>query len=140
MLNLLRSVAAACVLLGTTAVADIINVPGDFETIQEAIDAAMNGDEIVVASGTYFETIDFLGKAITLRSSDGPEVTIIDAQGLETVVICQSGEGPDTVLDGFTITGGNGSLGGGMFNDSSSPTVTPTTCSAARSVGRRLER
>ncbi len=39
-------------------------------SIQTAIDNAVDGDEIVVAPGTYFETIDFLGKAITLRSSD----------------------------------------------------------------------
>ncbi|NIN70977.1 MAG: hypothetical protein GTO46_03365, partial [Gemmatimonadetes bacterium] len=64
-------------------------------------------DEIVVAPGTYFETINFLGKAIWLRSSDGPEVTIIDGTGFFHVVQCVSGEGPDTVLDGFTITGGS---------------------------------
>ena len=54
----------------------IIDVPCDEPTIQAGIDAAMNGDEIVVAPDTYFETINFLGKAITVRSSDGPEVPI----------------------------------------------------------------
>lgn len=131
------------------ATADNINVPADFPTIQEAIDVAMNGDEICVAPGTYNETIDFLGKAITVYSSDGPEVTTIDATGLnDSVVKCTSGEGPGTVLRGFTITGGVGtvggslngieaflellvgpsfgplSVGGGMYNDDSSPTVT----------------
>ena len=47
--------------------------------LQQAISAAVDGDEIVVAPGTYPETINFLGKLITLRSSDGPDVTIIDA-------------------------------------------------------------
>ncbi len=51
-------------------------------SIQTAIDNAVDTDEIVVAPGTYFETIDFLGKAITLRSSDGAEVTTIDATDL----------------------------------------------------------
>ncbi len=87
-------------------------------SIQTAIDAAVVTDEIVVAPGTYFETINFLGKAITLRSSDGPEVTTIDAEGMGTVVTCESGEVQDTVLDGFTVTGGTGTLfepPGGVF-------------------------
>ena len=109
--------------------ADIIEVPDDFPTIQEAIDAAVDSDEILVASGTYFENIDFLGKAIWLHSSDGAELTIIDAQQTGTVVTCDSAEGPDSVLEGFTISGGNGSLGGGMFNEFSSPTVTNCTFS-----------
>ncbi|MCH8343272.1 MAG: right-handed parallel beta-helix repeat-containing protein [Planctomycetes bacterium] len=116
----------AVLVVSSSAVADILHVPGDFPTIQEAIDAAMDGDEVEVHPGTYFETINFLGKAITVRSSDGPEVTIIDAQQTGTVVTCTNGEGPDTVLDGFTVTGGEPS---GMRNVGSSPTVTNCTFS-----------
>ena len=113
--------------------AGTISVPGEFATIQECIDGAVSGvDECVVAPGTYNETINFHGKAITLRSSDGPAVTIIDGTGLnDSVVKCLSGEQPDTVLQGFTITGGTGTAvppsgvlgGGGMINYQSSPTV-----------------
>ena len=53
-----------------SAQAAIINVPGDQPDIQTAINVAVNGDEIIVASGTYLETINFLGKAITVRSTD----------------------------------------------------------------------
>ena len=92
-------VVAAMMLASAAAQADIINVPGDFNTIQDAIadPGTVDGDEIVVAPGTYNETINFLGKAITLRSSDGQEVTIIDAQGSGSVLTCASGEGPDAV-------------------------------------------
>ncbi len=122
--------------------------PGDgseldpYCSIQTAIDNAVDTDEIVVAPGTYFETINFLGKAIWLRSSDGPEVTIIDGTGFFHVVQCVSGEGPDTVLDGFTITGGNANgsnpdnRGGGMYNDNSSPTVTNCTFSGGKNLDR----
>ena len=133
-----RHIAAVTVLLAAAVVhqanAVIINVPGDQPTIQAGIDAAMNGDEIVVAPGTYFESIDFLGKPITVRSTDptDPMVvvnTVIDGTGNFHVVQCVSGEGPNTVLDGFTLTGGNANgdfpddRGGGMYNDGSSPTV-----------------
>jgi hypothetical protein len=98
--------------------------PGDpYCSIQWAIDNAFSGDQVVVAPGTYWENINFDGKAIWLYSSDGPEVTIIDAQEMGRVVVCQNGEGPDTVVDGFSIQGGSGPYGGGMYNEGSDPTV-----------------
>jgi hypothetical protein len=116
--------------LAGSAFAATIHVPADHPTIQGSIDAAVDGDEIVVAPGTYNEVIDLSGKAITLRSSGGAEVTTIDGTGLDgSVVKCVGGEGPDTVLSGFTITGGVGTLagsirlGGGAYTEGSSPTV-----------------
>ncbi|MHC4218723.1 MAG: choice-of-anchor Q domain-containing protein [Planctomycetota bacterium] len=119
--------------------------PGDgseldpYCSIQTAIDNAVDTDEIVVAPGTYLEAINLLGKAINLHSSDGPADTTIDATGLgASVVMCITGEGPQTILEGFTFTGGTGTLfefapgtlllaGGGMYNDNSSATVTDCT-------------
>jgi len=60
-----------------------IHVPADQPTIQAAIDAANNGDTVLVSSGTYKENIDFHGKAITLVSQNGPAATIIDGQNPE---------------------------------------------------------
>ena len=101
------------------------------QSIQAAIDVASNGDEIEVSPGTYIEAINFNGKAVRLYSSGGPYATTIDANGAYHVVQCVSGEGANTILEGFTITGGNakgGSWphynGGGMLNYQSSPTVT----------------
>ncbi len=117
-------------LMSTTAVADIHYVnPG--ESIQAAIDVADPGDEIGVAPGFYFEALlDFNGKAIRLYSTGGPDVTIIDGLGAYHVVQCVHSEGHDTILEGFTITGGNADTspnGGGMYNLNSSPTVTNCT-------------
>ena len=128
----------------TTSYVDDNNCPapgsgtqGDpFCSIQDAIDAAApSGDDIEVQPGTNNETINFNGKAVTVRSTDplDPAVvaaTIIDAQGAGTAVTCDSGEGPGTVLDGLTITGGDSSSGGGaMRNSGSSPTVNNCTLS-----------
>jgi hypothetical protein len=106
--------------------------PADFSSIQPAIDAAISGvDQVEVKPGTYIESINFNGKAIRLYSSDGHEVTTIDANGAYHVVQCVSGEDSNTVMEGFTITGGYAdtimgydSYGGGMLNLNSSPTVT----------------
>ncbi len=127
--------AALSIAVPSSSLGAALHVPADYPTIQACIDAAVGGqDECVVAAGTYNETINFLGKAIALRSSGGAEVTTIDASGIPgSVVTCANGEGPDTVLDGFTITGGTGTYlsvpdfgdyGGGMFNFGSAPTVT----------------
>ncbi len=90
-----------------------ITVPDKYPTIQEAIDAADDGDEIVVDVGIYRESIDFKGKDIILRSTDpdDPSVvdqTIIDGGGGGTVVSFRSGESEEAVLNGFTVTRGSG--------------------------------
>jgi hypothetical protein len=121
--------------LVSTAAGATLHVPsGEYPSIQSAIDAAaVAGDQIEVAPGTYNEAINFNGKAIRLYSSGGPAVTTIDATGITapvSVVTCTSGEGSGTILEGFTITGGSGTptwlgnFGGGMSNYISSPTVT----------------
>ncbi len=140
-MNGLRVIAACLSLAGTgIAVADEIHVY-EGESIQAVIDASSDGDEIIVHPGTYNEAIDFLGKAIRLQAEnpssqlpdpmDPAQASILDATGLAqtSVIKCITGEGPDTVVDGFSITGGTGTswsyyrCGGGMFNDNTSPTV-----------------
>ena len=127
-----RALAVALAATGTLvfispAQADTIHVPRDFETIQAAIDAAVDFDEIIVAPGEYVETIDFSGKTIVVRSSDGRDVTTIDGNDAGTVVTCANGELSGTLLDGFTIANGYAEEGGGMRNVNSSPTVTDCT-------------
>jgi len=103
-------------------------VPDDSFSIQEAINAATDGDEIIVGDGTYPEYIDFLGKKITVRSENGPFRTTINGDpDLDTedphIVNFWNSEGADSVLDGFTITNGNGVFGGGICCYASEPTI-----------------
>jgi hypothetical protein len=100
-----------------------LDVPATHSTIQAAVDAACDGAEIVVAPGTYFETVNLGGKAITLRSSHGAALTTIDGQGSGPIVVCANGEGNDTAFRGFTVTHGGAQDGGGMHIYHSSPRV-----------------
>jgi len=93
--------------------------PADYTTIQDAINAALDGDTVEVAEGHYYENIDFRGKAITVTSTDPCDPctvadTIIDANGDGIVVSFHSDEGPDSVITGFTITGGYAQYGPGI--------------------------
>jgi len=114
---------------------DTIYVPQDYTTIQQGIDAAVNGNVVLVDTGTYYENINFYHKAITIASYfliDGDtnhiNNTIIDGSEPDfadyaSVVTCISGEDTTSVLYGFTITGGTGTyipidnmrVGGGIM-------------------------
>jgi hypothetical protein len=91
---------------------------GEFATISEAVDSARDGDTVQVASGTYAEQVVVEGKQVTLLggftedfTSRDPaaEPTVVDAEGAGTVVVLR--EASDSMLDGFTITGGKAPLG-----------------------------
>lgn len=122
-------VSISVVVMTRSVSAVTINVPADVPTIQGAIQLAVPGDEVVVAPGIYNESIDFLGKAITVRSLTGAQGTLIDATGFGTVVSFTSGEELDSVLEGFTLQNGHApgtqldDGGGGIFCESSSPTI-----------------
>jgi len=132
-----------------------IHVPEDFPTIQQAIDAAADGDIVEVAPGTYRGVgnwdICLRGKAITVRSTAGPEVTIIDCTPTTNGpgsggkyhrgFYLHENESRNSIVRGFTIRGGliRGSeipsdqmrwnlnpahpIGGGIYCEYSSPTI-----------------
>jgi len=111
--------------------AETIFVPDDYSSIQDAITASTAGDTIIVRPGTYVENVDFLGKAITLKSEKGAQSTVIDGNQTGSAVTFNYGEGQDTVIEGFTVTNGTGSVligsmhGGGIFcGYQSSPIIT----------------
>jgi hypothetical protein len=86
----------------------------DHTTVSAAIEAASAGDVVEVAAGTYTENLDFLGRAITVASADGPGVTFLVGDGTGPVVRLDNGEGPGSVLIGFDISGGDGGFDGGF--------------------------
>lgn len=83
-----------------------INIPSDYATIQAGINAASNGDTVLVQAGTYIENINYNGKDIVVMSADGASNTIIDGNENGSVVTFESGESSKAVLKGFTIRNG----------------------------------
>ena len=125
--------------------------PTDCQNIQAGIDAAIDGDVVLVAAGEYVITapITFQGKAVTIQSEAGADETIIrmgtpnDPQHA-SVVVFENNETSASVLEGFTITGGRGYWfsdprpgyggmhGGGILCMTSSPTILDCTITQNR--------
>ena len=99
-------IISSLILLSTDAFGAIINVPTPaYPTIQAGINAANTDDTVLVANGTYTgpgnRNINFVGKAITVKSANGPETCIIDVKGDGRGVYFHNGEGENSVLSGF---------------------------------------
>ena len=152
--------APAGSMIGATILVDPSG-DGDFIEIQAALDAARDGDEVLVRPGEYelSRPVDpnrgfVVGdsdpselRQLRIRSTDGPAVTVLrgtaraDASDEASVVVFRSGEDERTVLEGFTLIGGSGTVvasrrsGGGILCVGSSPRI--VECTIAGNVARR---
>jgi len=122
------------------AASSTLNVPGNYATIQAAIDAAVSGDIVVVGPGTYSENINFKGKAITVESAQGSSVTTIDGGHVAPVVTFNTSETSGAVLQGFTIQHGFPPatyqyMGGGIHIQGASPTITGNVITSNTACG-----
>ncbi len=110
-----------------SAQAATIYVPDDQPTIRDAVDAAGNGDVIVLRPGTYTglqnKGVYFKGKEITITSEKGPAETIVDCENDGTGFVFYDKETAASRLDSITIANGRGLFGAGICCDGSSPTI-----------------
>ncbi|UCD74469.1 MAG: right-handed parallel beta-helix repeat-containing protein [Phycisphaerales bacterium] len=110
-----------------TGHADIIHVPGDYDTIQQAINGSDHGDTVIVADGEYsgpgFHEIHLCGKRITVRSANGPESCILDCDGAARGFYLYEGETEESQIEGFTVRNGHAMYGGGMYLENVSPLI-----------------
>ncbi len=111
-------------------------VPQEYPTIQAAINASTHGDRVLVAPGTYVESINFAGKAIEVAPLGDSLSATLRAPPGQRAVTFSSGESPKAVLRGFELVGclPEGSLGGGIFVSDASPTFEGCVVSGIRSA------
>jgi len=111
---------------------DALVVPSGYSTIQAAIDAAKDGNVVIVLVGTYRESINFKGKAITVQSTDPTDPNVVDSTVIEgadpglSIVSIARGETRATTLAGFKIKGGleyPPCCGSGIYVREASPTI-----------------
>lgn len=135
------------IIMAVTSKAAIINIPDDYLTIQEGVDASSPYDTVLVAPGYYYENVILDNKEIVLcshfmfeQNADYIYTTIIDGSNQphpdtgSTILIKGTGEYTFTKVEGFTITGGTGTLfewspgffdrqGGGIMLNNSAATI-----------------
>ena len=122
----IRQSVLALSLMSAAATADVLNIPADYPSFQEAINAASDGDTILVQPGTYLESsINPIGKVITIEgvlAPDGSWAVTIDAEQADSAIICQNGEGNQTIFRNLSVTNGSSNTGGGLLiSNASSP-------------------
>ncbi len=115
--HLRYALISAVFCLGAVANAVDRHVPGDFPTIQAAIDASDTNDRVLVDDGVYSgagnTNLDFGGVALTVMSVNGPDVCTLDGSaspGAHAFLLV-SGEQFPARIEGFTISGFSTALG-----------------------------
>lgn len=94
-----------------------------FDSIQEAIDSAEDGQTILVhCTTTYYGSLTIRGRSLAVRSEAGAGDCIIQADAATPAL--RITQGSSLLLEGFTLTGGDGMTGGGIYIDGSSVTLT----------------
>ncbi len=102
--------------------AAVINVPGDQPTIQAGVNAAVDGDTVLVAAGVYTENVRFNGKEAILKSADGAAATIIEPLDPNISVISfLDSEGRGAVIEGFRLQ--HDELASGVKCEGTSPVI-----------------
>jgi hypothetical protein len=117
-----------------------VNVPDDFATVQDAVDAAPDGGTVCVGAGTWSDNLT-IETNVTVASIDGADSTILDGGGSGRTVLLDGGTG---TLRGFTITGGSSASGAGVRVTDGTWTieevvVTGNTASGSRCNGVGLD-
>ena len=115
--------AVAALSLATPAWAGLLQVPQQFNSIADAVQASQDGDVVELAAGVYNELVDFQGKHITIKGAGMDFTMLSGAQFNDSVVRFVNGEGSTAQLQDLTVQLGSATKGGGLLLEGASPRI-----------------
>jgi hypothetical protein len=99
----MRNLCLAVLFLTVHARAADLHVPGDWPSIQSAVDHAQSGDTILVGPGTWVGPVQVIDKILVIVGVNGAGITTLNGGSSAYALILSSG----SLVEGLTITGGS---------------------------------
>lgn len=113
-----RSIASTSEIVSVKSIVGVRQVPSEYATIQDAVNAALYGETILIAAGIYHERVSINEKKITLRGIDGDARAQIAGDGRMGPILQITGlASTGCEIEHLFLTNGRGSNGCGILID-----------------------
>jgi hypothetical protein len=139
-LVLAQPAGAATTLFVSAAGSDANSCPAaaPCASVSHALSVAGSGDTIEVG-GRIVDHVGPVAKTITIEQWPGQASAVVDGGGLPGLSVFLVFSAGNLTLDGLTVTGGSSTLGGGVFNNGGTVTITDSTITGNTSTSTTAE-